>query len=192
MRGRDPVAAAPISVSSINNPFFIPKEARMKFRSAWSTFALMLGATLALSAAAQNAPAGGGGGRANPAEQAIEYRKALFTVLARNWTPIGGVMQGRAEYNAATVAKNADRVAMLAGIVGEVFPETSKDGNTKAKSEVWTDKAGFAKAVKDMEDSATALAALVKKDNTNSAAFKAAATKVADSCKGCHDGYRTK
>lgn len=169
----------------------------MKFRSAWSTCALMMGATLALSAAAQNAPAGGGGGgggggRANPAEQAIEYRKALFTVLARNWAPIAGVMQGRAEYNAAAVAKNADRVAMLAGIVGEVFPETSKDGNTKAKPEAWTDKAGFAKAVKDMEDSSAALAALVKKDNTNSAAFKAAATKVADSCKGCHDGYRAK
>ena len=57
---------------------------------------------------------------------------------------------------------------------------------------MWTDKAGFAKAVKDLEDSSAALAALVKKDNTNSAAFKAAATKVADSCKGCHDGYRTK
>jgi len=172
----------------------------MKHRTAWFSGALILGATLALSAAAQNAPPpggegggmGGGGGRASPADQAIEYRKALFTVISRNWAPVGGILQGRAEFNAATVAKSAERVAVLAGMVGEAFPEVSKDGNTKAKPEAWTDKAGFAKVVKDFEDSTTAFAALVKKDNTNSAAFKAAAAKVADSCKGCHDGYRAK
>lgn len=164
----------------------------MKLRTVWSSCALLVGASLALSATAQNAQPAGGGGRASPADQAIEYRKALFTVIGRTWAPIGGVLQGRAEYNAAAVAKSAERVAVLAGIVGEVFPEVSKDGNTKTKPEVWTDKAGFAKVVKDMEDSTNALNALVKKDPTNSAAFKAAAAKVGEACKACHDGFRAK
>jgi cytochrome c556 len=161
----------------------------MKLRTVWTSCALVAGATLALGAtAAQNA----GGPQQSPAERAIEYRKALYTLVGGNWGAINGVLQGRAEYNAAEVAKRADRVAFLASMASEAFPEVSKDGNTKAKPEIWTDKAGFAKVVKEFEDSTTALSALVKTDKTNSAAFKAAAGKVADSCKGCHDNFRAK
>jgi cytochrome c556 len=165
----------------------------MKLRTVWSSSALVLGATLALGAAAQNAP--GGGGPPSPAKRAIEIRQSLFTLIGANWNPVGGnngVVAGKMEYNAADVTKRVDRVAFLATMASEVFPEVSKDGETKAKPEIWTDKAGFAKAVKDLEDSTSALATLVKTDKTNSAAFKAAAGKVADSCKGCHDNYRAK
>jgi cytochrome c556 len=144
---------------------------------------------------AQNAPGGGGGGGGggpSPAARAIEYRKSLYTLVGANWNPVNAVVQGRTEYNAAEIAKRADRVAFLASMASEAFPEVSKDGDTKAKPEIWTDKAGFAKAVKDFEDSSSALATLVKTDKTNSAGFKAAAGKVADSCKGCHDSFRAK
>lgn len=127
-----------------------------------------------------------------PAERAIQYRQALYTVIGGTFGPIGGILQGRAEYNAADVARRADRIAFLATMAGDAFPEISKDGKTKAKPEVWTDKAGFAKAVKTFEESTSMLAALVKKDNTNSAAFKAAAGKVGEACKGCHDNFRAK
>ncbi len=159
----------------------------MKLRTVWTSCALVLGATLALTAAAADA-----GGQPSPAARAIEYRKALYTLVGGNWGAINGVLQGRVEYNAAEVAKRADRVAFLAAMAGEAFPEVSKDGDTKAKPEVWTDKAGFATAVKNFEESSAALAALVKTDKTNSAGFKAAAGKVADSCKGCHDNFRAK
>ena len=160
----------------------------MKLRTVWSSCALLAGATLALSAVAADA----GGGGPSPAARAIEYRKALYTLVGGNWGPINTVLQGRAEYNAAEIAKRADRVAFLAGMAGEAFPDVSKDGDTKAKPEIWTDKTGFAAKVKDFQDSSAALATLVKTDKTNSAAFKAAAGKVADSCKGCHDNYRAK
>jgi cytochrome c556 len=183
----------------------------MKFGTALKSGALVLCATLSLAAMAQNAPPPGGSppaggppggpggpgaggpppGMPSPAEMAIGYRQAVFTVLAGNFGPIGGVLRG-GEYNAAAVARGAERVAFIATLVGDAFPAISKEGKTKAKPEIWTDKEGFAKRVKDLTDSTAALAALVKKDPTNSAAFKTAAGKVGEACKGCHDNYRNK
>ena len=128
----------------------------------------------------------------SPAERAIEYRQALYTVIGGNFGPIGGILQGHGEYNAADVAKRVQRVAFLATMVGDAFPEISKDGKTKAKAEIWTDKEGFAKAVQKFVDASANLQSVVSKDHTNSAAFKDAAGKVGEACKGCHDDYRAK
>jgi cytochrome c556 len=115
-----------------------------------------------------------------------------MTVVGASFGPIGGVLAGRAPYDAKTISVRAERVAFMSGLAAEVFPEISKDGNTKAKPEIWTDKDGFDKAMKAFGDSSAALAALVKTDQTNSDAFKAAAGKVGQACKGCHDNYRAK
>jgi cytochrome c556 len=174
----------------------------MQTQFALRTCALVLGAVLASGAmAAEGGPpaapagaaAGGGGGmQQSPAAQAIAYRKAVYTVLASNWGPIGGVLQGRAPYDAKDIAKRAERVAFMAGLAAEAFPEVSKDGDTKAKPEVWTDAAGFEKAMSALVESTGALAALVKTDQTNSDAFKAAATKVGQACRNCHQSYRAR
>jgi cytochrome c556 len=168
----------------------------MQMRTVLTSCALVLSAVLSGGANAAEgaaaAPAGASPPQPTPAERAIDYRKAVFTVLGGNFGPIGGVLQGRMPYDAKDVAKRAERVAFMAGLAAEAFPEISKTGNTKAKPEIWTDKEGFDKAVKTLADSTAALAALVKTDNTNSAAFKAAAGKVGEACKGCHDNYRAK
>jgi cytochrome c556 len=167
----------------------------MDMRIALSSCALVLGAVLASCAmAAEGAPPAGGamGGMPSPAERAIQYRKAVMTVVGGNFGPIGGVLAGRMPYNAADIGKRAERVAFMAGLAAEAFPEVSKDGDTKAKPEIWTDKAGFDKAMKEFGDASAALAVLVKTDQTNSDAFKAAAGKVGQACKGCHDNFRAK
>jgi cytochrome c556 len=171
------------------------KEFSMKPHTAWSSCALVLGLALSVAAAAQNAPPAAGpppGNGPTPAERAIEYRQALFTLVGGNFGPIGAILQGHAPYNAADVAKHAERVAFLATMADDAFPEISKDGKTKAKPEIWSNKEGFAKALKAFQDSSANLAALVKQDSTDSAAFKAAAGKVGESCKGCHDDFRAK
>ena len=137
---------------------------------------------------------GGGGQTRNPADQAVEYRQALFTVIGGNFTPIGAVLQGRGEFNGASALKSADRTAQLAAMVGDAFPDVSKTGaNTKASPDIWTNRAEFDKIAKDFADHTAALAAVLKKDNkTASAEFKTAATAVAGDCKGCHDKFRAK
>ena len=50
---------------------------------------------------------GAGGQQQKPAEQALKYRQSLFTVITNNFAPIGGVLQGRAEFNGTTALKSA-------------------------------------------------------------------------------------
>jgi len=128
----------------------------------------------------------------SPAEMAINYRQSLYTVIGGNFGPLAGVMQGKAEFKAADVMKRAERVAFLAGMVGEAFPDISKTGHTKAKPEIWTHRADFDKKVADFEKASGDLVAVLKKDNSNSEAFKKAAGAVGQSCKSCHDDFRAK
>lgn len=166
--------------------------------------ALLLGTVISVAAWAQTPPPGGGegmgasgppGGMAmpSPAEQAISYRKALYDVIGGNFTPIGSVLQGRAEFNGAEMLKRAERTAQLAAMLDDAFPEISKTGNTKAKAEIWTNRAEFDKLTKSFVDNSAALAAVLKKDNkAASAEFKTAATAVAQDCRSCHEKFRAR
>ena len=160
--------------------------------------ALVAGTFLAVMALAQTPPAGGPGAGAppagpSPAERAIEYRQAVYTVIGGNFGPLGGMMQGRAPFNGPEALKRAQRLAALAGFLDDAFPEISKDGKTKAKPEIWTNRAEFDKIAKDFADHTAALAATLAKDNSSATdAFKSAAAAVGNDCKTCHDKFRAK
>ncbi len=147
--------------------------------------ALILAATVTSGAIAQSTPA-------NPAKQAIDNRKAVFTLIGNNFRPVGEILRGNRKYDSAEVAKYASRVSFLATLVGEAFPEVSKTGDTQAKSEIWSDRAAFDKRVKDFQDHALVLSQLVAQGGSDSEPFKNAARAVAQDCKGCHDNYRSR
>jgi cytochrome c556 len=130
----------------------------------------------------------------NPARQAIEVRKAAFTLIANNFKPIGDTLQGKTPYDAESVQKRATRVAFLADFIGENFPEISNTGlpDTKAKPEVWSDRAGFDKKVAEFREHAATLAKVSATEKSASDAFKAAAAAVGQDCKGCHETYKVK
>jgi len=138
-------------------------------------------------------PGGGGppGPQKSPGERQVEYRQAVFTVLSGNFGPLGAMAGGKAPFDAAEVQLRAPRVAAMALMIGDAFPETSKDvGGTKAKPEIWSDTAKFAAAVREIQSKTAALATLVASDKTNSAAFQKAVGEVGGACKGCHDDFR--
>lgn len=174
----------------------------MRFKTsrgfAAATGALIVGAVISMAAMAQTPPAGGAGMAAgagpqeSPADRAIEYRKAVYSVIGHQNGPIGGMVQGRVEYNGAEATKRAERLAQMAVMLDDAFPEISKTGDTKAKPEIWTDKAEFDKILKDFVDHTAALSAQLKKDNKSFDDFKKAATTVANDCKTCHDKFRAK
>ena len=164
-----------------------------------ATGALIVGAVISMAALAQMPPAGGegmgaggGGPQQSPADRAIEYRKAVYTVISSNFGPLGGMLQGRVEYNGAEATKRAERLAQMAVMLDDAFPDVSKTGDTKAKPEIWTNKAEFDKLVKDFTDHTAALAAQLKKDNKSADDFKKVATAVAGDCRTCHDKFRAK
>ena len=148
--------------------------------------ALVIGAVVAGSLA----PSFSRADEPSPADEAIQYRQAVYTVLGTNFMPLGAMLQGKAPFNGAVASKSADRVAYLATMVGDAFPEISKNGKTSAKPEIWTHRADFDKKVAALVSSTDALAKLLRKDRTDSAAFKKAAGAVGQSCKSCHDDYK--
>ena len=151
--------------------------------------ALIVGSSLSISLSAQTAPPA-----PSPSKQAIEVRKAAFTLIANNFKPVGDVLKGTTLFDAAEVQKRTSRVAFLSQLLSETFPDASNVGlpDTKAKAEIWTDRANFDKRLKEFQEHATALAQVAAKESSASDAFKSAATAVAQDCKGCHDSFKAK
>lgn len=122
-------------------------------------------------------------------EDAIKYRKSVYTVLLWNWMPLNAMMRGRIPFDAAEFSRRADRVAALAPQLLEGFPPGSNEGApTEAKAEIWTDFTDFSAKMKDLETESAALASIAK--GGDEAAIKAQFAKTGGACKACHDKYK--
>ena len=128
----------------------------------------------------------------SPAMQAVEARKAIYTLIGSNFKPVGDVLRGRAQYDPAEVQKRATRIAFLAELASEAFPDASNSGlpATRAKADIWKNRAEFDRRLKDFQEHARALAQVAAGEKSATDAFKAAAVAVAQDCKGCHDSFR--
>jgi cytochrome c556 len=155
-------------------------------RLAFAGAALVLGAGFALSAYAQTGP--------SPSRQAVEARKAVFTLIGSNCRALGDVVKGVTPFDSADVQKRVARIAFLSDLVGESFPDASNLGepDTKAKADIWANKAAFAKKVADLQDHAKALVPVSATEKSDTEAFKTAFAALAQDCKGCHETYRAK
>jgi cytochrome c556 len=124
-------------------------------------------------------------------EDAIKYRKAALTVMARHFGLINATIKGDRPFNAADVAFNAEIVATTSHLPWDAFVAGSDTGDTKAKPEIWKDQDKFKKAAVALTDATTKLSAaakIAKSGDDLKAAF--GATGIA--CKGCHDDFRAK
>lgn len=123
-------------------------------------------------------------------EDAIKYRKSVYTVLLWNWMPLNAMVRGRIPFDAAEFSRRADRVAALAPQLLEGFPPGSNEGApTEAKAEIWTDFTDFTAKMEDLETESVALASIAK--GGDEAAIKAQFAKTGGACKACHDKYKT-
>jgi cytochrome c556 len=88
-----------------------------------------------------------------------------------------------------TYESAAAAIAKWGGIYVKLFPPGTETGNnTKAKKEIWSDRAGFEKAGADMVAAATKLAEAAK--SGDKASFTTAFQGLGQSCGGCHRNYR--
>lgn len=150
-----------------------------------ATLTLALGLTLSTASQAQTAPAG-----PTAAQQAIKARKAVYTLIGSSFGPLNNVAQGKAPYDNAEVLKRAERLALLARYAQEVYPDISNGGETKAKPEIWSNRAEFDSHNKQLVEDANTLLQAVKQDGSASDSFKGAVSALGKDCKGCHDTYR--
>ena len=76
-------------------------------------------------------------------------------------------------------------------VIPSMFPEGTETGHeTKAKKEIWTDRAGFEKAAANFTTQAEKLLTLAKADDK--AGFAAQFKETGAACDACHRGYRVK
>jgi cytochrome c556 len=81
----------------------------------------------------------------------------------------------------------AQAVAKWARTLPLMFPPGSNVPPTRAKPEVWTDRAGFEAKAADYAAAADKLAEIA--DSGDSAAFLAQLSATRDKCKACHQVY---
>jgi cytochrome c556 len=134
-----------------------------------------------------------GGGPPSPekvAETATLTRQGLLKVVAWSFGPVGAMLKN-APFDAAVAQKSAARIKVLATMLPDAFDidtHTTGKGPTKAKENIWTNKADFASKAEDLSKAAAALEEAAKTGDKD-ATIKAA-RGVGGACGACHKAYR--
>ncbi len=124
------------------------------------------------------------------AEDAIKYRQSAMFVMQQNFARIATMAAGRAPLDAKVAAESAEVAAYMSKLPWAAFGEgTDKGAPTKAKAEIWSDKAKFNDYAEKMQGEMNKLNAAAKTGNLDS--IKAAVGAVSGSCKTCHDAFRS-
>ena len=148
------------------------------FPSMLMAAAALAGFATALPAAAQFAKP----------EDAIKYRKAAFTVMARHFGVVAGMAAGRIPFDAKAAADNAEIATMVSKLPYAGFVDGTDKGDTKADPKIWTERDKFNAAAAKMQEEMVKFNVAAKSGNLD--AIKAAVGETGKSCKACHDAYR--
>jgi len=128
-------------------------------------------------------------GQPSKAEQALKYRKAVYQAIAWNFGPMSAMAQGKVPYEAKEFEMRAQRVAALTPMLSESYsPETQSVTGSKAKPELWSNRADFDAKMKTLVDRSATLASVSKGGDFEKS--KAAFLDTANACKSCHDKYK--
>ena len=139
----------------------------------------MLGALAALPAAAQF----------QKPEDAVKYRKSAFQVMSAHFGRIGAMTSGKAPFDAAAAASNAEVVAYMSKLPYAGFVEgTAGTEKGAPNAKVWTERAKFDEDAKKMQDEVAKLSLAAKSGNPD--LVKTAFGAAAGACKNCHDNFR--
>jgi cytochrome c556 len=124
------------------------------------------------------------------AEAAIKYRQSVMQVQNFHLGRISAMANGRMPFDAKVAAEDAALLDTIDKLPFVAFIDGSDKGDTRAKPEIWKERAKFDAAALKMQEDVAKLNAAAKTGSLD--AIKAAAGAVGQSCKGCHDDYQAK
>lgn len=117
----------------------------------------------------------------------LATRKALMKANNENARTVTGIVRGTTPFDAAKVNAAFDQWADTAKKFPALFPDNTKDGETRATAAVWSERpkfdAAIAKFAKDVAD--TRAGAVKDLDG-----LKAAMAVVGKDCGDCHETFR--
>lgn len=122
-------------------------------------------------------------------EDAIKYRQSALFVMGQNFSRIGAMASGRAPFDAKVAAESAAVVEFMSRLPWAAFGEGTDKGNTKAKADIWKEGDKFRAAAGKMQEEVAKLNAAAKTGNLDQ--IKATFGPAAQSCKACHDDFRS-
>ena len=121
-------------------------------------------------------------------EDAIKYRKNALFVMQQHYARVGAMANGRVPFDAKVAADNSAIAESMSRLPWAAFGEGTDKGDTKAKPEIWKERAKFDAAADKMQAEMSKLSAASKTGNLD--AIKAAFQATGATCKACHDDFR--
>jgi cytochrome c556 len=122
------------------------------------------------------------------AEDQVKYRRAAYQLMNLNFASLEAMAQNKKPFNKDEATRNAEFVAMLATVPKGFFGEGT-DKDTRAKPEIWKNRADFDGKMDKMVSEAGKRPGAVKAGDS---AFAKQVHEVGEACKACHDEYRAK
>jgi len=123
-------------------------------------------------------------------EDAIKYRKNALFVMQQHFARVGAMVAGKAPFDAKAAAENAAVAEYMSKLPWAGFGPGTDVGDTKAKPEIWKERARFDDLAQKAQTELGKLAAAAKTGNLD--AIKPAFQAAGNSCKACHDDFRAK
>jgi cytochrome c556 len=129
---------------------------------------------------------------ATPAlEKATEARHAQMQMVSYHTGVLGDMAKGETPYDAAIATAAAENLASVASMSKiTMWIEGSEQGaieGSRAKSEIWSDAAGFEASMTALVTAATAM---IPAAGTDLDALRAAMGPIGNTCGDCHKAYR--
>ncbi len=129
---------------------------------------------------------------ATASDDPIASRQILMSANGAAAAAGAGMLRDTIPYD-PVIARSMFRTMAATGMVfGDYFPEGSFDPErSKAAEAVWTDRAGFDKAVQEFYDlAAAAVEAAGREGPADLEAFRASAEPLLNTCRTCHETYQ--
>lgn len=121
-------------------------------------------------------------------EDAIKYRKAVFTVMGTHFGRVAAMANGRMPFDAKVAADSAEIATSMSKLPFVAFGAGTDKGDTRAKAEIWSESDKFNAGASKMQEELVKFNVAAKTGNVDT--IKAAVGEVGKTCKGCHDAYR--
>jgi cytochrome c556 len=123
-------------------------------------------------------------------DDAIKYRKNALFVMQQNFSRIAGMAAGKIPFDAKVAADSAAVADFVGKLPWTAFGPDTDMGDTKAKPEVWSNKAKFDDYAQKFQTELAKLDAAAKTGKLDN--IKVSVNAVGQICKGCHDDFRSK
>ena len=127
---------------------------------------------------------------AQTADRVIKYRQGIMQAQGWHMGILGGMAKGSRPYDKDVATRSAKFVSELLPMAAEGFPPGTETGApTRAKPEIWKDKAKFDKYLQDAQAESVKLAAAA---GNGLDALRGAIGPMGRACNNCHDDFQNK